>query len=91
MDRLAESSHAKLAQSKHEKDEIDYFETELNHIQQLVSIPLMTRREDITKDDPMEELMEVYQDVIEIEQNLQKAVNIASKYNQPFLISSILF
>ena len=39
----------------------------------------MTRRLEHHLDDPMEELMEVYQDVKDIEQNLGKAINIASK------------
>lgn len=41
---------------------------------------MITRRQNHIKDDPFEELMEVYQDVKEIEQNLSKSLNIASKY-----------
>ena len=43
-------------------------------------LPLIDRRQNKIKDDPFEELMEVYQDVKEIEQNLTKSINIASKY-----------
>ena len=64
---LENSSHAKLAQSQHEKDEIDYFESELLKIAKIVKVPLITRRQNHIKDDPFEELMEVYQDVKEIE------------------------
>lgn len=64
---LEKSHHAKLAQSQHEKDEIDYFESELKNIAKIVKVPLITRRQNYIKEDPFEELMEVYQDVKEIE------------------------
>ena len=80
MNNLESSSHAKLAQSQHEKEEIDYFEAELKKIAKIVKVPLITRRQNHIKEDPFEELMEVYQDVKEIEQNLSKSLNIASKY-----------
>ena len=38
----------------------------------------MTRRLENHLDDPMEELLEVYQDVKEIEANLGKALNIGN-------------
>ena len=69
-----------LTMSVQDTEELDYFLAELDHIQQLISVSLMTRRLDNHQDDPMEELLEVYQDVKEIEANLQKTINIASKY-----------
>ena len=46
---------------------MNFFEQEIGRMQRLVQVPLMTRRLDSHKDDPMEELMEVYQDVKEVE------------------------
>ena len=69
--------------SVQDKEELDYFEGELDRIAQVIEVPLMTRRLENHLDDPMEELLEVYQDVKEIEANLAKALNIGSKY-QPF-------
>ena len=57
---------------------MDYFINELDRIQQLAEVPLMAKRMDKHKDDAMEELMEVYQDVKEIEGHLAKTINIAS-------------
>jgi len=62
-----------------DKEELDYFEGELERIAQIIEVPLMTRRLENHLDDPMEELLEVYQDVKEIEANLGKAINIGSK------------
>jgi hypothetical protein len=70
MSKLNQSQHDRLAQSQQERDEIDYFEQELERISKIVKVPLMTRRQNKIKEDPFEELMEVYQDVKEIEQNL---------------------
>ena len=53
--------------SEDEKAEMEYFLGELEHIQKIVDVPLMTRRLENHKDDPMDELMEVYDDVKEIE------------------------
>jgi len=53
--------------SEDEKAEMEYFLGELEHIQKFVDVPLMTRRLENHKDDPMDELMEVYDDVKEIE------------------------
>ena len=38
----------------------------------------MTRRQEFHKDDPLEELIEVYHDVKEIETYLSKTINIAN-------------
>ena len=46
---------------------MDYFDPELKSFQALIEVPLMTRRLESHKEDPMEELMEVYADVDEIE------------------------
>jgi len=46
----------------------------------------MTRRLENHLDDPMEELLEVYQDVKEIEANLGKALNIGSKCMFKFIL-----
>ena len=43
----------------------------------LVDVPLMTRRMENHKDDAMEELMEVYEEVKDIETCLTKTINIA--------------
>lgn len=52
-------------------------ESELKKIERLVKIDLMTRRLEIHKEDPMDELLEVYQDVKEIENNLKRTIKIA--------------
>lgn len=64
--------------SKNEKDELDFFVQELERMQGFVDVPLMTRRMDDHKEDAMEELMEVYQEVKEIEGYLSKTINIAN-------------
>ena len=51
---------------------------ELERIQNFVNVPLMTRRLEIHKDDPMDELMDVHEGVKEIEAYLSKTINIAS-------------
>lgn len=68
-----------MTMSVQDKEELDYFEGELERIAQIIEVPLMTRRLENHLDDPMEELLEVYQDVKEIEANLGKAINIGSK------------
>ncbi len=68
-----------VGRSSHEMEEMNFFEQELNRMQKLIQVPLMTRRLDCHKEDPMEELMEVYNDCKEIEQTLGKALNIGSK------------
>ena len=68
-----------VAMSVQDKEELDYFEGELEAIAATIEVPLMTRRLENHLDDPMEELLEVYQDVKEIEANLGKALNIGSK------------
>ena len=64
--------------SRNEKDELDFFVSELVRMQGFVDVPLMTRRMDDHKEDAMEELMEVYQEVKEIEGYLSKTINIAN-------------
>ena len=43
-----------------------------------MEIPLITRRMAIHNPDPMEELVEVYDDIKEVESNLGRAVEIAN-------------
>ena len=52
--------------------------TELERMQGFVDVPLMTRRMNEHKEDAMEELMEVYQEVKEVEGYLSKTINIAN-------------
>ena len=53
-----------------------------------MEVPLMTRRLEEHKEDPIEELMEVYQDVNEMEEDFKKTLNIANfiiaKHNEVF-------
>ena len=65
-------------QSANEKQELDFFVGELERMQGFVDVPLMTRRLENHKEDAMEELMEVYQEVKEIEGHLSKTINIAN-------------
>ena len=51
---------------------------ELERMQGFVDVPLMTRRLEDHKEDAMEELMEVYAEVKEIEGYLSKTINIAN-------------
>ena len=62
----------------HEQEDMNYFEEELHRLQALGEIPLMQRRLEQHSMDPIEELMEVYQDVKEIEANLSKAISIGT-------------
>ena len=55
---------------------MDYFENELQQIADIVTIPLMQKRLEHHLEDPMEELVEVYSSVKDIEQSLLKACNI---------------
>ena len=55
-----------------------YFEKEIERLTELIEVPLMTRRLSQHKEDPLEELIEVYNDVKDIEGNLQKTINIAN-------------
>ena len=64
--------------SLHEKYDITYFEETLNKLKETNKIPLIERRQERHKDEPIEELNEVYEDVNEIEANLAKAINIAN-------------
>ena len=57
---------------------MEYILGELERIQNFVNVPLMTRRLEIHKDDPMDELMDVYEGVKEIEDQLSKTINIAT-------------
>ena len=70
---------------------MDYFDAELKRFKEMIEVPLMTRRLESHKEDPMEELMEVYADVDEQEQNFAKCINIASKYLPIILIISNIF
>ena len=54
------SSVLSLTKPELEKDEIEYFEAELNRLDELFGVPYMTRREDSAKDDVLDELMEVH-------------------------------
>jgi hypothetical protein len=54
------SSVISLTKPELEKDEIEYFETELNRLDELFSVPYMTRRDNLAKDDVLDELMEVH-------------------------------
>ena len=47
-------------------------------LREIVEIPLISRRMEIHNPDPMEELLEVYDDVKEIESNLGRAIEIAN-------------
>ena len=60
-----------------DKQEMDQLEGDLKKIQKLVQVDLMTRRLDSHKEDPMEELMEVYSEVKDIENNLKRTIKIA--------------
>lgn len=54
---------------------------ELENIEQMNQVPLMTRRLESHKEDPMQEMLEIYQEVKEIEGQLMKTINIGSKLN----------
>ena len=58
---------------------MNYFEEELSRLQTTLATPLMQKRLEQHSMDPIEELMEVYQDVKEIESNLNKAIKIVCK------------
>jgi len=49
-----------LSQSIQDKEELDYFLNELNSIEMINDVPLMTRRLETHKEDPMQEMVEIY-------------------------------
>ena len=53
-----------------EKFDITYFEETLNKLKEMNKIPIIEKRQERHKDDPIEELNEIYEDVNEIEANL---------------------
>ena len=61
-----------------EKFDITYFEETLNKLKEMNKVPLIEKRQERHKDDPIIELNEIYEDVNEIEANLAKAISIAS-------------
>ena len=63
---------------KNENEDINYFDMELKSLLESVSIPLIEKRMDIHKSDAMEELIEVYEEVKQIELNLSRAVEIGN-------------
>lgn len=69
-----------MSQSIQEKEELDYFLGELENIEKINEVPLMTRRLQNHQEDPMQELLEIYQEVKETEAQLKKSINIGSKY-----------
>lgn len=64
--------------STNEREELDFFVGELERMQHFVDVPLMTRRLENHKEDALEELMEVYEEVKEVEGYLSKTINIAT-------------
>ena len=63
--------------NQNEEHDINYFDQVLTSLRQSVDVPLQTRRQEIHNPDPIEELMEVYDDVQEVETNLCSAIEIA--------------
>ena len=63
---------------KNENEDINYFDMELKSLLESVSVPLIEKRMDIHKSDAMEELIEVYEEVKQIELNLSRAVEIGN-------------
>lgn len=72
-----------MSQSIQDREELDYFLSELHAIEKQNEIPMMTRRLESHKEDPMQELLEIYQEVRELESQLKKTINIGSKF--PFI------
>ena len=56
---------------------MNYFEEQVKALQDFASVPLMTKRLDKNQPDPMDELLEVYDEVKEIEANLKKAIDLS--------------
>ena len=54
--------------------DIKYFEQELLSLYKTIQVPLMTRRMDFHNQDPMDELVEVYEEVKQLETNLTRAI-----------------
>ena len=64
--------------SVHEQEDMNYFESELKRLETTIEVPMRTRRLETHHSDPMDELVEVYEEVKEMEENLAKAINIAN-------------
>ena len=66
-------------QYKNQKPNVDinFFDKELKSLQESVSVSLLQKRLEIYKSDPMEELLEVLEDVEKIETNLSRSIEIS--------------
>lgn len=64
--------------------ELFYFENMIQKFQQDLAKPLMEKRIAYHKDDPLEELNEVYTEIKQIETNFKKVLEISSKYLKLF-------
>jgi chromosome segregation ATPase len=64
--------------SVHEQEDMNYFESELKRLETTIEVPMRTRRLESHHNDPMDELVDVYEEVKEMEENLAKAINIAN-------------
>mgnify|MGYP006906936618 CR=1 FL=1 len=58
-------------------EDINFFDKELKSLQESVSVSLLQKRLEIYKSDPMEELLEVLEDVEKIETNLSRSIEIS--------------
>jgi len=56
---------------------MNYFEEQITSLQKFAEVPLMTRRMEKNQAYPIDELLEVYDDVKELEANLQKAIDLS--------------
>ena len=61
---------------ENEEHDITYFEQVLQSLRQAADVPLQQKRMEIHNPDPIEELLEVYDDIKEVESNLNQAIEI---------------
>lgn len=57
-----------------------YFESMVQKYSEELQNPLMQRRLNVHKSDPLEELSEVYAEVKEMEHNFKKVLDVCSKF-----------
>lgn len=65
-----------LKTEENEEHDVTYFEQVLQSLRQAADVPLQQKRMDIHNPDPIEELLEVYDDIKDVEANLNQAIEI---------------
>jgi hydroxymethylpyrimidine pyrophosphatase-like HAD family hydrolase len=61
------------------ENDLDYFEHLIAKFQQEVAIPLLERHQHVVKEDPYEEIHDLFNEIKDAEHNFKKVLDIACK------------